>query len=426
VAGSRLTDTRLALAAICFVVVFVGAWNVVRYPPSAGFDAPDHIAYADGLVPNGRLPQHTGEYYTPPAYYAVAGSLDWIAGKLSIGDPHRAGMAVNVLFVLGTVLLVARFARELFPGRERIAVGAAAFVALLPVTVETEAMFHPETMSLFFSTLALWLCVRTFTDPRYAWALGVALGAAQLVRAWALWTVAAVAIALVAGRRWRLLATVIVLAALIPAPWYIHQRLKYGGQPQFPQPATSTKPLLERRPVSFYLDPGIPEVITAPYRPHSLNRAIPTTYSGIWGDYFGAWAWHAGTPTGPAARQQVKPSAGVRRELVIQSIAGLLPTLLALAGFLAFARASLRSPPRLAVALLPVIGIVGYLYFAVAYSSAALPDGDLLKATYLLTTTAGWALGFGYALDRLRGGVWRLTVALLVVAAAVELPFLLF
>ena len=38
-------------------------------------------------------------------------------------------------------------------------------------------MFHPETMSLFFATLALWLCVRTFADPRYAWALGVALGA---------------------------------------------------------------------------------------------------------------------------------------------------------------------------------------------------------------------------------------------------------
>ena len=47
-------------------------------------------------------------------------------------------------------------------------------------------MFHPEPLSLFLSTLALWLCVRTFADPRYAWALGVALGAAQLVRAWAL------------------------------------------------------------------------------------------------------------------------------------------------------------------------------------------------------------------------------------------------
>lgn len=415
--------------AICVFVVAVGAWNVVRYPPSAGFDATDHIAYADGLVPHGVFPQHTGEYYTPPGYYAVAGSLDWVAGKLSVGDPHRAGMAVNVLFLLGTVLLVARIARELWPGRERIAVGAAAFVALLPVTVETEAMFHPETMSLFFSTLALWLCVRTFTDPRYAWALGVALGAAQLVRAWTLWTVAAVAIALCAGRRWRGLAIVLALAVLIPAPWYIHQRVKYGGQPQFPQPSTSNKPLFARRPISFYLDPGLPEVITTPYRPHLLNLAIPTTYAGVWGDYFGVWAWHAGTPleaTGPHVPQVVKPSAAARRELVIQSIVGLLPTLLALGGWVAYARQSLRSPPLLVVALLPLLGTLGYLYFAVAYSSAALPDGDLLKATYLLTTTPGWALGLGYALDRLRGGTWRVTVALLVLAAAVELPFLFY
>jgi hypothetical protein len=45
---------------------------------------------------------------------------------------------------------------------------------------------------------------------------------------------------------------------------------------------------------------------------------------------------------------------------------------------------------------------------------------------YLLTTTASWALGFGYALDRLRGGAWRLTVALLALCALVELPFLLY
>ena len=414
---------------ICAFVVVVGVWNVARYPPAGGFDGPEHIAYADGLVPHGVFPQHTGEYYTPPGYYAVAGSLDWVAGKLPIGDRHRAGMLVNVLFLLGTVLLVARIARELWPGRELISVGAAAFVAFLPVAVETEAMFHPETMSLFFSTLALWLCVRTFADPRYAWGLGAALGAAQLVRAWALWTVAAVAIALVAGRRWRPLAIMLALAVLIPAPWYIHQRLKYGGQPQFPQPSTSSKPLLHRRPLSFYVDPGLPNVIVKPYRPHLLNLAIPTTYAGVWGDYFGAWVWHAGTPhtaSGEIGPYERRPSASGRRELVIQSILGLLPTLLAVAGWLAFARRSLRSPPRLAVALLPLLGMLGYLYFTVTYATAALPDGDLLKATYLLTTTPGWALGLGYAVDRLRGRTRRVTVALLILSAAVEIPFLFY
>src|SRR4029078_11325450 len=93
--------------------------------------------------------------------------------------------------------------RELFPGRERLAVASAAFVAFVPVTVKAEAMFHPELLSLFRCTLALWLLLRTFADRRYLWALGVALGAIQLVRAFTLWTVGAVALALLAGRRFR-------------------------------------------------------------------------------------------------------------------------------------------------------------------------------------------------------------------------------
>ena len=44
--------------------------------------------------------------------------------RLGVGEPHRAAMALNVLFVLGTVLLVWLIARELWPGRERFALGA--------------------------------------------------------------------------------------------------------------------------------------------------------------------------------------------------------------------------------------------------------------------------------------------------------------
>ncbi len=64
-----------------------------------------------------------------------------------------------------------------------------------------------------------------------------------------------------------------------------------------------------------------------------------------------------------------------------------------------------------------------YLYFAVVYWT---PDGDLLKATYMLTATAGWAIGFGYALDRIRGRLWPVTVVLLGLLALAELPFLLY
>jgi hypothetical protein len=374
------------------------------------------MAYADALFPGWHLPHPSAteatEYYTPPGFYLVAGVADWLLGQTGYGDPDRAAQALNVAFLLGTVLLVAAVARELWPGRRRIELGAAAFVAFLPVVVETTAMFHPEPMSLFLSTLALWLCVRTFASPRYAWALGLTLGAAQLVRAWALATAAAVVLALLAARRWRELAIVCVLAIAIPAPWYIHQRTTYGGQPQFPQPAQGT-----RLPAAFWYGLGIPTVVSRPYRENHYTRWIPVTYDGVWGDYFGVWNWHANAVT------VTKPSASAARSLRLQSLLGLVPTALAVVGWLLLARASLRRRAALAVALLPLLGLAAYLYFAGRYWT---PDGDLLKATYMLATAAGWAIGFGYALDRLRGSWFTVTIVLLALIALAELPFLVY
>jgi hypothetical protein len=422
--ASRVRGATAAFWALFGFVAVVGLWNAAHYPPGQGYDASDHFAYADGLVPGWRLPHGVGEYYTPPGFYFVAGVADWVAHRLGLGEPHRAAQALNVVFLLGTMLLVREIARELWPRRERLAFAAAAFVAFVPVTVKTAAMFHPETMSLFVSTLALWLCVRTFGDPRWVWALGVSLGATQLVRAWGLWTVAAVAIALAVGRRWRELALALVLAAAIAAPWYVHQRLVYGGSPAFPQSTTTQgrnesgkpKPVWERRPVRFYVDPGIPAVVTSPWRPHFLNLALPTTYTEIWGDYFGVWSWKW-------SRENPAPPEGVRGRLRLQSVLGLLPTLVAVVGWIALLLGSLRSPRRLAIALLPALGILGYLYFTVSYPT---PDGDVLKGTYMLTTVAGWAIGFGYALDRLRGNLYTFALVLLAVCAVLEVPFLLY
>jgi hypothetical protein len=413
--------STLGIAALCALVLVVGGWNVVRYPPGMGYDAVDHTAYAHGLVPGGHLPHGTGEYYTPPGFYAVAGSVDWLAGKLGLGEPRRATMALDLLLLLGTVLLVRLLALELWPGNQRLALAASAFVALIPVTVKTAAMYHPETLSLFLCTLGLYLGVRTYHDARFAPLLGAALGATQLVRAWGLLTVGTCAVALALGRRWRRLAVALAIAAAIPLPWYVHQTIEYGS-PLFPRPATTqareketgeAKPIWERRPAAFYVDPGLPDVLTNPYRPHFRNLALPTTYDEIWGDYFGVWVWKGkGTP---------RESAQDR--LQVQAWAGLLPTLLAIGGWLALLLASLRSPPRLAVALLPAAGILGYLFFTVSYPTH---DGDVLKGTYMLSTTGAWALGFAYGLDRLRGRAWIAAFGLLAICAFVELPFLFY
>jgi hypothetical protein len=416
VAGSRLLEGRRPLAAICVFVVVLGLWNAARYPTGAGYDAPSHMAYADGLFPGWHLPHPSAteatEYYTPPGFYLVAGVADWLLKQTGYGAPDRAAQIVNAAFFLGTVLLVAAIGRALWPGRRRIELGAAAFIAFLPVVVETTAMFHPEPLSLFLSTLALWLAVRTFANPRYAWALGVTLGLAQLVRAWALATLAAVALALLAARRWRELAIVCVLAVAIPAPWYVHQRTTYGGQPQFPQPARAT-----HLPASFYYGLGLPTVISKPYRPNHYSRWLPVTYDGLWGDYFGVWAWHGNGET------VTQPSSSAVRWLRLQSLLGLVPTLVAVVGWALFALSSLRRREGLAVALLPLLGLAAYLYFAVRYWA---PDGDLLKATYMLTTATGWAIGFGYALDRLHGRAWTAALILFGLFAVLELPFLVY
>src|SRR5205085_11700074 len=102
---------------------------------------------------------------------------------------------------------------------------------------------------------------------------------------------------------------------------------------------------------------------------------------------------------------------------------GVLPTLLGLAGWLVLLARSLRWPRRLAGALLPGLGLLGYLYFTVSYPT---PDGAVLKASYMLTTAPAWALAFGYAIDRLPRRVRIAVAALLAASALAALPFLLY
>ena len=44
----------------------------------------------------------------------------------------------------------------------------------------------------------------------------------------------------------------------------------------------------------------------------------------------------------------------------------------------------------------------------------------------MLTTASAWAIGFGYALDRVRGRLWPVTLVLLALCVLVELPFLFY
>jgi hypothetical protein len=418
-AGGR--SSAAAVAALLALLLAIGLWNAARYPPGRGYDAGHHLAYADLLIHHGRLPglpaSGASEAETPPAYYAVAGAAWWVGERIGLGEPRRVSLALNVLMVLGTALLVLALARLLFPERRWLQVAALGYVALLPVVAKTGAMFHPENLDVLLSTLALYLATRLLVRRSFGvvpWlGVGVACGAALLTRKAGVFTFAAIlgGLALVAllerrPRALRAAAAVLVVGAAMYAPWWVHaHHLKAPPGPQIHNvPPTLT--------ASFFTGVSVPAALARPWRPHFANRVFPMTYTEIWGDYFGAFAWTPPSPPGP------------REQLRAQSALGIVPTVLAVAGWLLLlAAAAARRRELLPLALLPGIGLAGFLWYT-AHDLA--PDGDVIKATYILVTAPGWALGFAYALQRLPRRAALSVVALLVLSALIDLRFLVY
>jgi hypothetical protein len=424
------TWSRRVTIALLAALAVVAVWNALHYPPGLGYDAIDHVAYAEGIRAGEGLPDGIGEYYTPPGFYTLAAGAIELGDRFGLDEPRRLAQLLNAALAFGTALLLLGLARQLWPGRHVLHALALGFFVCSGVVLKAAAMFHPETLDLFLSTLALLLAARMIVNNDYrlfsALALGLALGAGQLVRAFSLWTFAVVVLALAAAavvdpdRRRRILvagAVAVAGTAVVAGPWYAYQARSYTN-PIFDRPQVA-KPLWERRPIEFYVDPGLPEVVTRPYRPSFENRFWPTLYAEGWGDWFGVFAWQAA---------KGDPGPATRRELVAQSLAGIVPTGLAVAGWLWLLASSFRriraSPQRLLVTLLPLAGIAGMLYFTVSYPT---PDGDVIKATYMLTTLPAWALAFGFSGERLVQARLGLVLAvLLAVAALISLRFSLY
>ena len=415
------------LAALAALIVL---WNALSYPSGAGYDAASHREYADFLIQHHRLPHRgeTPEYYSPPLYYWLAGAVTWIGRQAGLGDPHKLGQLLNVPAVVAVVLLVAALARLLWPERRWLPVLAAGFVALSPVLTRTASMFNPEPIDLFVSMSCLVLAARMFVRRdlrlRSALVLGLALGCGEMVRQFSLWTLAVVVLAFLgaivartANRRALAVALAVTIAAcaVVALPWYVYRAQHYGNA-VFDRPHSS-KPLWDRRPARFYVDPGLPDLFTRPYRPHLVNLALPETYADLWGDWYGVFEWSNAT--------QSKPSSARNAWLVLQNVVGIVPTLLAVLGWLFLLGRSLRrrDAPLLLVALLPLAGIAGYLYFTVSYPT---PDGDVLKPTYMLTTLGAWGLCFAWLASTLAARRPRLVYGMLAALAVVDLPFVIY
>lgn len=402
----RLTWADWACAALLVVLAVIEAHNVRAYSWIAGYDAREHVDYAIGLIEDWRLPS-TGISYTPPVFYFLAGAAYELGEVLGMAEPEKAGQYLSAALTLATAVLVLVLARLLFPGRRVLHVAALAFFAASPSVLKTAAMFHPQPLALALSTLALVIAAHMIVRDRYPWwelsGLALVLGIAQLVRNVALWTVGVVVIVLTValirqlrGRRLALtLAGVLVAVVAIPLPWYL-----YLGQ-NYSNPILGRGELLTlgNRPLSFYVDPGLPELFTHPQREELPRKFFPILYADTWGDHFGFWTW--------APPRELTPA--VNRRLAVQSAAGALPTFVGVAGWLgllAFAVARWRARTELLlVALLPAAALAGMAYYdGVGYAA----DVDTVKGVFALTAIPAWAICFAFALD----AVWYRSRAL--------------
>ena len=114
---------RPALA-LLGVLLVIAAWNTLRYPPGLGYDAIDHIAYAEAILHGHGFPDGVGEYYTPPGFYAVTAGAIWLGEQIGLGEPLRLIQLVNAVLLVATAVLLLELARLVFPSRRRLHVAA--------------------------------------------------------------------------------------------------------------------------------------------------------------------------------------------------------------------------------------------------------------------------------------------------------------
>lgn len=441
--------TTLLIAILTVSVVY----NAFHYPSVSGFDAEMDIQYARILVGEWRIPTELANYYTPPGFFLLAGALVELGEALGLADVADLGQVLGGLLTVGTAALVALLCATVFPGRAWLRFAAVAFFVSCPIVLKTSAMFHPQPLVAFLSTLALVLAARMLKEGRYgmgaALTLGLVVGAGQLVRSVGIWALGVVCLALLAAviarraeRRAALRALVIVgvVGVLVALPWYVYLQTRYSnpifGRTSaaastvvaaglFPGRSAAAAPFrlvavthFPSRRLGFYVDPGLPEVITGPDRAKLAPGFWPILYTDMWGDYYGTWAW--GSIQKPLTQQ-------IENRLTVQTIVGVLPSLLAVAGVLALAGLAIaraRSRPELVlVPLLPLVALAGTLYYAYSYPTT---DGDTVKALFFLPAVPALAICFAFAVEaigRRTRSVAVVLVALLTVCLGVSLAF---
>jgi len=405
------------------------AWNAWHFDWLRGYDAYANDQYAATLADEHRLPSadDSGVWHTPPLWFALAGVLRRGAIEHGWGPPQRPGQLLAAAAGFAVCVIVLLLARELWPERRPLHLLALVFAAASPALVRASAMYHPETLAVALGAGGVHIAVRALRTHWTIWSslgAGVLLGLAGLTRAWALPVLGAVALAACLDawnrRKWMPVAVVVATSLVFIGPWLVNEQFTHGSALAFNRPAPPGS-ILTRRPASFYLGPRALRALGHPVTPMFPNELVPHLYADWWGDW--ALTWDSPPPPAPG---QLLPS-NVVSERARQTVIGLVPSVLALAGIVALALLAIGRRST-ALGLLPLTALAAaaaYTLFAVLYPST---DGDTIKGTYLLMALPAASVGLGFVVDVLRprtGGGVALTAAAVAVLTAVQLPFLI-
>lgn len=237
---------KRALTFLIFLHVALAlAYNAVTPAATPAQHNPDenaHVEYVTTLA-SGHLPkftdaQHGYESHQPPLYYAVC--LPVYAAARGMGDAAATKAVRVVSTLLGALLVVVAFGCVLtmLPEEKWVAIGTAAFVALLPMNVAQSASVTNDALTNLLLAVGLWLLTKRATGGKASpvW-LGIVLGAGIWTKTSTLLLFPTVAVAFYLITRQKILDTktaaksagiALGLGLLIGLPWLVRNQVLYG------------------------------------------------------------------------------------------------------------------------------------------------------------------------------------------------------
>lgn len=458
-AGAFRVAGRLQPALILLAVAIHGILllNAVVHPPDIGYDAEQHLRYAETLAAGRPVtPDDSEEFFGPPLPYLLPAALMRYGG-FSAAAAARSVPLLHVALSAALTILLLRIAEIARPGSRRMKLAALLALALVPAYYKAFTIMHGEPWVALLTVASIYAALRVFVEGRQglgdALALGGVMGMAGLTRQWSLpgllalvlW--GAIAVWHAGPRRPRLaglFAVSLLLAIALAAPFYLNLHVRFGSVAAFNRPPKALLGI-DRHPTSFYTGLGGRDLFHAPIRNAFRNQAIPMFYSDLWGDWWGYFLvggrdarsgqWLNGAAWAPLLERTPPPEwLTTNRDAMAPLLGrmnrvGLFPTLLALvAGVLALRHLARhvrgRAPAPDTAALSLIILMVGAAFAAYGWFLVRYPNmgkGDTIKAGFMVHTIPCAALLIGALVDGIGPRHPRLARGLL---AALLLVFL--